>query len=112
MSMNSKQAREFFERYGEHVVPLRFYECEGWVSVEDLYQAFARRFMDEAGERIIADAQARELGVIKNQARALGAITPGDQARKLTQAEAYCPNHGRPLYGRRGIGCDCWMADR
>jgi len=38
---------KFFERYGEYVVPARYYECRAEFTVEDLYQALRARWLDE-----------------------------------------------------------------
>jgi hypothetical protein len=42
--------QEFFSRYGDHHVRLYFYECEGSVSVEDLYRIFKDRMQREEKE--------------------------------------------------------------
>lgn len=38
-----EQTREFFERYGEHIVHLRYYENRESFTVEELFQHFAVR---------------------------------------------------------------------
>lgn len=58
-------AEGFFRRYGDYVVPARYYECEAEFTVEQLYVAFLERLRREqpqplkgAGQRIDADRMA------------------------------------------------------
>lgn len=41
---------EFFRRYGEYVVPAKFYESRAEFTVEDLYQAIKARLLAERAE--------------------------------------------------------------
>ena len=39
--------KEFFCRYGEHVVPARYYESRAEFTVEEMFQAFRERLKAE-----------------------------------------------------------------
>lgn len=48
--LKCKTHEEFFERYGDYVVHLQFYENDTAITVEELFQHFRTRIMVEARE--------------------------------------------------------------